>query len=67
MLVGSFQQTLFAKFLSLTIQSFRNTIGVKQHGVAWSQFTLSHRAIPFLEQAHHRAGCSEPFQTVVAA
>src|SRR6516164_175127 len=67
MLPGGFQQTLFAKFLSLTIQSFRNTIGVKQDGVAWSQFAFFHHALPFLEQAHHRAGCPKPFQTVVAA
>jgi len=67
MLPGSFQQTLFAKFLFLTIQSFRNTIGVKQDGVAWTQFAFFHLAIPFPEQAHHRAGCPEPFQTVVAA
>src|SRR6266853_1563325 len=67
MLPGGFQQTLFTKFLSLTIQSFRNTIGVKQDGVAWSQFAFFHRAIPFLEQAHHCAGCSQSFHAVIAA
>jgi hypothetical protein len=67
MLPGGFQQTLFAKFRSLTIQSFRNTIGVKENGVTWIQFAFFHVAIPFLEQAHHRAGCPKPFQTVVAA
>jgi len=67
MLPGDFEQTLYTKFLSLAIQSFRNTIGVKQDGVAWSQFAFFHRAIPFLEQAHHCAGCPQPFQTVVAA
>src|SRR2546429_5107079 len=64
MLPGGFQQTLFTKFLALTVQSFRNTIGVKQDGVARSQFAFFHRAIPFLEQAHHSAGCPQPFQTV---
>jgi hypothetical protein len=54
-LSGGCQQTLLAKFLSLTIQSFRNTIGVKQDGVAWIQFAFFHCAFPFLEQAHHRA------------
>jgi hypothetical protein len=34
MLPGGFQQTLFTKFLALTVQSFRNTIGVKEDGVA---------------------------------
>ena len=34
MFPGGFQQTPFAKFLSFTIQSFRNTVGVKQDGVA---------------------------------
>ena len=67
MLPGGFQQTLFAELLSLTIQSFRNTVGVKQDGVAWSHFAFFDRAIPLLEQTHHRAGCPEPFQTVVAA
>ncbi len=67
MLPVGFEQTLFAKFLSLTIQSFGNTVGVKQDGVAWSRFAFFHRAIPFLEQAHYCAGCPEPFQTVVAA
>jgi hypothetical protein len=56
MLPGGFQRTLFAKFLSLIIQSFCNTVGVKQDGVAWSQFPFFHGAIPFVEQAHHRAG-----------
>ena len=50
MLPGSLQQMLFTKFLSLTIQSFRNTIGVKQEGIAWSQFAFFHGAIPFLER-----------------
>src|SRR5215469_6656090 len=54
MLRGGFQQTLFAKFFLLSIQSFRNAIGVKQDGVAWSQFAFFHGAIPFVEQAHHR-------------
>src|SRR6516162_1906487 len=67
MLTGGFQQALFAKFLSLTIQRFRNTIAVKQHGRAWSQFAFFHGAIPFVEQAHHGAGCAEPFHSVVAA
>src|SRR6266699_226647 len=67
MLPGGFQQTLFTKFLALTVQSFRNTIGVKQDGVARSQFAFFHRAIPFLEQAHHSAGCLQPFQTVAVA
>ena len=40
MLPGGFQQTLFTKFLALTVQSFRNTIGVKQDGVAWSQLAF---------------------------
>ena len=56
MLPGGLQQTIFAKFLSLIIQSFRNTIGVKDNRVAWSQYPFFHRAIPALEQAHHRAG-----------
>src|SRR5947209_19814207 len=67
MLPDGFQQTLFAKFLSRTVQSFRNTIGVKQDGVAWSQFAFFQCAIPFLEQAHYRAGCPKPFQTVIPA
>jgi hypothetical protein len=45
MLPSGFQQTFFAKFLSLTIQSFRNTIGVKQDSVAWS-LAFFDRAIP---------------------
>jgi hypothetical protein len=40
MLPGGFQQTLFAKFLSLIIQCFSNTIGVKQDGVAGGQFAF---------------------------
>src|SRR5258708_37683974 len=67
MLPGSFQQTLFAKLLLLIIPSFRNTIGVKQDGIAWSQLTFFHSAIPFVEQAHHRRSCPQSFQTVVAA
>lgn len=64
---GGFQQTLFAKLLSLTIHSFRNTIGIKKDGVARSQYAFFHCAIPILKQAHHCAGCVEPFQAVVAA
>ena len=67
MLPCGLQQTLFAKFLSVTIQGFGNTIGVEQNGVALSQFAFFHGAIPFVEQAHHRAGCCEPFHSVVAA
>ena len=67
MLPGSFQQTLLAKFLSLTIQSFGNTIGVKQDGVPGSQFVFFHGTLPFLEQPYHRAGWLEPFQRVAAA
>src|SRR5215469_3699049 len=67
MLPCGLQQTLFAKFLSVTIQGFGNTIGVEQDGVAWSQFAFFHGAIPFVEQAHHRAGCAEPFHRVVTA
>ena len=67
MLPCGLQQTLFAKFLSVTIQGFGNTIGVEQDGVALSQFAFFHGAIPFVEQAHYRAGCSEPFHSVVAA
>jgi hypothetical protein len=66
-LPGGFQQTLFAKFLSLAILRFSNTIGVKQDGIAWSQLAFFHDALPFLEQAHNRAGCAEPFHSVVAA
>ena len=67
MLPRGFEQTFFPKFLSLATQSFRHTVGIKQNGVAWSQFAFFHRTIPFLEQAHHRAGCLQPFQTVVSA
>src|SRR5215471_6978284 len=56
MLADGFQQTLFAKFLSVTIQSFGNTIRVEQDGVAWSQFAFVDHALPFLEQTHHSAG-----------
>ena len=66
MLSGGFQQALFAEFLSVSIHRFRNAIGVKQDGVAWSQFALFQRAFPFVEQAHYCAGGSKPLQTVIA-
>src|SRR5215470_6525065 len=67
MLPGGLQQALFTKLLSLAIQSFRDAIGVKQDVVPGSQFAFFHRAIPFLEQAHDRTGCPQPFPAVVAA
>src|SRR3974390_118382 len=66
MLAGGFQQTLFAKFLSLAIQRFRNAIGVKHDSVAGSQLAFFHHAVPFLEQAHDRTSCPQPFKAVVA-
>src|SRR5580704_10816489 len=67
MLSGGFQQTLFAKLLSLSIQSFRNSVGVKQEGVAGSKCAFFHCAIPLLKQANHRAGSLKPFQSAVAS
>ena len=67
MLSGGFQQVLFAKFLSLIIPSFSNTIGVKQDGVAWSQLAFFHNVLPFFEQTHHRANGPKPFQSLITA
>src|SRR6516162_70637 len=63
---GGLQQALFAKFLSLAVHRLRDSIGVKQDRVTWSQYAFFHRAIPFLEQAHHRAGGAEPFHLLMA-
>jgi len=56
MFPSGFQQTLFAKFLCLIVQSFGDTIGIKQDGVTGSQLAFFHRASPLLEQTHHCAG-----------
>lgn len=64
MLTGGFQQAVFAKFLTLTIQGFRNTVCKKQEGIARSYFAFFRRAIPSLEQANYRAGCPRSRSTL---
>src|SRR5271166_291124 len=60
-----FDKALLSEFLSCRVERFGYAVGVECECVSGGEWTLSGRALPFLEEAQHGARRVEPFQGTV--
>ena len=67
MLLKRFNQALLAKFISLLVTGFGDSIGVKREHVPGKKLMLLYRAFPVSKQSKQCAGGIEPVHLAVAS